>query len=77
MEDKELKNSTISYKWKNTKLIHVDDVIKSGIPINGITELDLMGGKKSIMEGLVNVDVLAEEGIKARVEDLNKIIKKK
>ena len=66
----------VSDELKNKKLIIIDDdFIRSRIILNGISQIELMGGKKSIMNDFVNIDKIAEEGIKARIEDLNKIIK--
>jgi hypothetical protein len=66
----------ISEEFKNKKLIIVDDnFIKDDVIINGISRMDLMGGKKSLFDGFVNVDKIAEEGIKTQLEYLDKVIK--
>ncbi len=48
--------------------------IKDQMIINGISRMDLMGGKKSLFNGFVNVDKIAEEGIKTQIEYLDKVI---
>ena len=66
----------ISDEFKNKKLIIIDeDFIKNKWIINGVSKIDLMGGKKSLFNGFVNVDKIAEEGIKTHLEYLDKVIK--
>jgi len=66
----------VSEELKNKKRIIVDeDFIKGEVIINGISRMDLMGGKKSLFHGFINVDKIAEEGIKTQIEYLDKVIK--
>ena len=66
----------ISDELKNKKLIIADkDFIKDKVIINGISRMDLMGGRKSLFNGFVNVDKIAEEGIKTQIEYLDKVVK--
>jgi hypothetical protein len=66
----------VSEELKNKKRIIVDeDFIKGEVIINGISRMDLMGGKKSLFNGFVNVDKIAEEGIKIQIEYLDKVVK--
>lgn len=76
MKNEEILNLTPSYIWKNTKLVLMEEIIDRDEYLNGISELELMGGRKSIANGIVNVDLIAEEGIKGQVKELSKIMKK-
>jgi hypothetical protein len=76
MKNVEILNLTPSYIWKNIKLVLMEEIIDRDEYLNGISELELMGGRKSIANGIVNVDLIAEEGIKGQVKDLTKIMKK-
>lgn len=66
----------LSDEFKNKKLIIIDEnFLNKKLIINGVSKIDLMGGKKSIFDDFVNVDKIAEEGIKTHLEYLDKVIK--
>jgi RNase H-fold protein (predicted Holliday junction resolvase) len=78
MENNQNLNKILKFsaELKNKKLIVADEkFIEQGMIINGIPKIELGGGKKSLINGYVNVDIKAEEGIKTRIENLDKVIK--
>jgi len=59
-----------------SKLIYAENYIKGNKFVEGVRKIDLMGGKVSQLgDDFVNVDIIAEKGIRGSATDLSKFIR--